>query len=129
MSNNSKLRILLADDGEFEQTVISSKLRELGYEVSIAGDGEEALKLLKSDHFDLLILDIIMPKKDGFELLLQRSGDPELSKVPVIILSNLGQENDIKRAVQLGATDYLVKKEDILIELSIKIKNVLNSKD
>lgn len=87
------------------------ELVEAGYEVSIARDGEEGLKLMKEGNFDIVLLDIIMPKKDGFEVMEEKQKDARLKDIPLIIVSNSGQPVELNRAQELGAKDWLIKTE------------------
>lgn len=106
---NTKKRILLVDDDEFFQKFYGAELTQHGFDVTIAGDGEEALVKLKATHPDLMILDIIMPKRDGFDVLSNLREHPEFRNLPILIFSTLGQESDVTRAMSLGAKDYVNK--------------------
>ncbi len=103
------MRILLVDDDQFFQKFYSSKLKEQGFEVYTASDGNECLQQINTIKPDLIILDIIMPNTDGFEVLTVFSQDQELKKIPVIVFSTLGQEQDMIKAKKLGAVDYIDK--------------------
>lgn len=103
------MKILIADDDNFFRNFYSTKLKENGFEVEIAEDGEEALAKAKVFLPDLILLDIIMPKKDGFSTLTDIKSDPQLATIPIIIFSTLGQETDIAKAKTLGASDYVNK--------------------
>lgn len=91
--------------------LLEKKLKEAGYEVFVAADGAEGLDLLKRSKPDLLLLDIVMPGKDGFEVMEEMNTSEEfnLKKIPVIIISNSGQPVEIDRATALGVRDYLIK--------------------
>lgn len=115
------MRILLIEDDLFSQKFYSSKLKEAGSEVEIASDGEEGLKKAKEINPDIIILDIILPGKDGFEVLQNLSTDEKLKKIPVIVFSTLGQEQDISKAKQLGALDYIDKSSFDFKTLQAKI--------
>ena len=104
-------KILLIEDEELLISVLQKKLSNEGYEVSVARDGEEGLKMMEQALPDLILLDIIMPKKGGFDVLEDMSKDENLSKIPVIIISNSGQPVELDRAKRLGAEDWLVKTE------------------
>ena len=86
-------------------------LQRAGFDVDTATDGIEALKKAKNAHHDLIILDLVMPLKNGFEVLEELRNDQTFKETPIIVISNLGQETDIEKAMQLGATDYLVKNQ------------------
>jgi len=103
------MKIVLIEDDTFFQQFYALKLREKGYEVEVAGDGEEGLTKVKSIIPQIVLLDLIMPKKDGFTVLQEMRNDPALKTVPVIVFSTLGQQQDIEKAKQLGATDYMDK--------------------
>ena len=113
-------RILIAEDEKPMANALSLKLRSVGFETSLAYDGESALAALKEGQFDLILLDLVMPKKDGFFVLT------ELKKLkittPVIVSSNLSQEEDIKRARELGARDYFIKSDTTLAQIVDKVK-------
>jgi len=103
------MKILLIEDDIFFQKFYSTKLKENKVEVEIASDGEEGLMKMRSTSPDLVLLDLIMPKMDGFAVLTARSQDENLKKIPVIVFSTLGQEKDVAQAQKLGANDYINK--------------------
>ncbi|MDP2637958.1 MAG: response regulator [Candidatus Levybacteria bacterium] len=103
------MKILIIEDDNFFQKFYSTKLKEHEVEVEIASDGEEGILKMKSIRPDLVLLDLIMPKMDGFAVLVKRSQDEELKKIPVIVFSTLGQEKDIDSAQKLGANGYINK--------------------
>lgn len=103
------MNILLAEDDTFFQSFYSTKLTEQGFIVDSAHNGEEALQILSQKNPDVILLDLIMPKMDGFEVLRAISENDSLKKAPVIVFSTLGQEQDIEKAKQLGATEYVNK--------------------
>lgn len=103
------MKILLIEDDTFFREFYSSKLREKNLEVETAQDGEEGLLKLQSFIPDLVLLDIIMPKKDGFDVLAEMGQLKLLPKIPVLVFSTLGQEKDVERARQLGARGYVNK--------------------
>ncbi|MFA6295972.1 MAG: response regulator [Patescibacteria group bacterium] len=117
-------KILIAEDESTMQNVLKSKVEELGYEVIQAYDGEETLEKVKTEKPDLILLDIIMPKKSGFDVLKELK-IKQRSEIPVIILTNLGQESDIKTGKELGALDYILKANVSLQDLMSKISNYL----
>lgn len=102
------MKILLVDDDQFFQKFYMNKLLEVGYEVVTASDGEEGMAKFAAEQPQLVLLDLIMPKKDGFDVLtyLQQNNP---NKVPVIIFSTLGNDQDLVRAKSLGAVDYVNK--------------------
>jgi len=103
------MKILLVDDDKFFQKFYSTKLKENKVEVEVAGDGEEGLVKMRSIRLDLVLLDLIMPRMDGFAFLTARSRDTKLKKIPVIVFSTLGQEKDVQNAQKLGANGYINK--------------------
>jgi len=104
-------KILLVEDEEIMVNLLQRKLTQEGYEISVARDGEEGLKLMRQAVPDLVLLDIIMPKKGGFEVMEIMQKDKELRKTPVIIISNSGQPVELDRAKELGAKDWLIKTD------------------
>jgi DNA-binding response OmpR family regulator len=117
--------ILIIEDDKFLRELIAQKLIKEGYEVSEAVDGEEGIKKVKDEKPTLVLLDLILPGIDGFEVLGKIKEDPGLSPIPVIILSNLGQKEDVEKGLKLGAVDYLIKAHFTPGEIIDKIKNVL----
>ncbi len=108
MSNLPK-KILIIEDDVFLNELMAKKLIEEGFDVVKAANGEEGLELTRQEKPDLILLDLILPGVDGFEILEKIKDDPEIGQIPVIILSNLGQREDIERGFDLGADDYLIK--------------------
>lgn len=119
------MKILVVEDEEVLAKVLQEKLERSGYEVAIAADGEAALVRAKDFSPDAIVLDLLLPKKNGFEVLELLKSDQGLKAIPVIVVSNLGEDDDIKRALSLGAVDYYVKSEHPINEIVEKIKNVL----
>lgn len=103
------MRILLIDDDIFFQKFYATKIGEKGYDISIASDGIEGIEKAQSLKPDIILLDLIMPKKDGFEVLKTLSGDKNTKDIPVLVFSTLGQEQDVKKALDLGAKGYANK--------------------
>jgi DNA-binding response OmpR family regulator len=118
-------KILIIEDDKFLRELIAQKLLKEDFEVSEAIDGEEGLKKVKEEKPDLILLDLILPGIDGFEALARMKEDPALSSIPVIILSNLGQKEDVERGLKLGAVDYLIKAHFTPGEIIEKIKTNL----
>jgi CheY-like chemotaxis protein len=105
----------------------SDRLQQDGYRVVSAADGLEALSILRSDTPDLILLDLVMPKMSGLEILDLIKRDPRLKNIPVMILSNLGQDADIQRGLEMGAFDYMIKNDVRPADVSEKIKSVLGA--
>ena len=110
-------KIVLADDEKFIAIAYKDGLTRAGYTVVVAQDGEEALVKIKAEMPDLILLDLIMPKMTGFEVLKAVKANPTLQNIPVMILSNLSQTTDATEAKQLGADEFLVKSNHSLKEL------------
>jgi CheY-like chemotaxis protein len=104
-------KILLVEDEEIVIGLLQKKLSKEGYEVSVATNGEEGLKVMQQVNPDLILLDIIMPRMGGFEVMEEMNKDPELKKIPIIVISNSGQPVELDKAQQLGAKDWLIKTE------------------
>ncbi len=122
----TKASILIAEDDTFLANAYRMKLKKAGYKVTIARDGEEAIKKVKEEKPDLILLDLVMPNKDGFETLEALKKDAKHKDVPVVITSNLGQKEDIEKCKKLGARDYIVKSDIALEELVGKIEEYLS---
>lgn len=118
-------KVLVAEDDRFLSKAYGTKLKKEGFEVILAINGEEAFLKAKSEKPDVILLDLVMPKKDGFEALADLKKDSTTKIIPVIVLSNLGQEEDISRGRELGAVDYLVKSNISIREVVEKVKEVL----
>lgn len=114
-------KILIAEDEKAYATVLKNKLQSEGASVETAENGEQALKILSTNKPDLLLLDLMMPTKDGFEVLKEIRQNENLKDLKVIVLSNLGQEEDIAKAKQLGAIDYIIKSDTSLADAIRKI--------
>lgn len=106
-----KKKVLLIEDEEIITELLEKKLISEGYEVSTAKDGESGLKLMKTVKPDLVLLDVILPLMDGFEVMEKMQENPELKRIPVVIVSNSGQPVEIGRAKELGAKDWLIKTD------------------
>lgn len=120
------MKILLAEDDAFFQNFYSRKLMEQKIDVQVAKDGNEALAQLISNPPDLVLLDLIMPNKDGFEVLQEVSQHENLKKIPIIVFSTLGQDQDIAKAKSLGATDYINKTFFDFDNLLTKVMSTVN---
>lgn len=125
LDNYMEKTILVIEDDKFLRGLICQKLIKEGYKISEAVDGEEGIKKIKDEKPDLVLLDLILPGIDGFEILSRAKEDPSLAEIPVIILSNLGQKEDVERGMKLGAVDYLIKAHFTPGEIIDKIKKFL----
>lgn len=121
----NKTRIVLAEDEEFLARASNNKLTLEGFDVILARDGEEAVEKILSEKPDIVLLDLVMPKKTGFEVLQALSEHPEVKDIPIIVASNLGQASDVEEAKRLGAIDYLVKSDFSMKEMVEKVKSHL----
>ncbi|OHA62542.1 MAG: hypothetical protein A3E07_00310 [Candidatus Wildermuthbacteria bacterium RIFCSPHIGHO2_12_FULL_45_9] len=118
-------KILIIEDDKFLRELIVQKLGKEGYEIVEAAEGEDGLKKLRESNPDLVLLDLILPGIDGFEVLKQAKADTQTASTPVIILSNLGQKDDVDKGLELGAIDYLIKAHFTPGEIVEKIAGVL----
>lgn len=116
------MKILIVEDEEILKKVLQEKLESENFTIKIATDGEMAMSLAKEFKPDLILLDIILSKKDGIQVLQELKANNSLSKIPVIMVSNLGDEEIIKRAMKLGAMDYLIKTQHSLDDVANKAK-------
>ena len=117
--------ILIIEDDKFLRELIVRKLKDEKYQIVEASDGEEGLEKAKKEIPDLVLLDLILPGIDGFEVLSRIKEEHALSSVPVIILSNLGQREEVEKGLKMGAVDYLIKAHFTPGEIIEKIKTVL----
>ncbi len=101
--------ILLVEDDPFLIDIYTTKLEESGFSVEVANDGEVALRKARENKPDLVILDIVLPQIDGWEILKRIKSEPEFKNLKVIILSNLGQKEEVEKGIKLGAAKYLIK--------------------
>ena len=118
-------RILLAEDDRLLRKAAEATLKRKGFTVFTAEDGEEAFRVAKAELPDLVLLDLIMPKRQGFDVLRDLKGCPETARIPVIVLSNLGQDRDIQQAMELGAVAYYVKANLSLEGLVKRVEEAL----
>ena len=118
--------IFVVEDDNFLQGLEMTKLQKSGYDVTVAGDGDEAYKVIEGGKvIDLIILDLMMPKFDGFSFLEKIKKDPKYASIPVIVFSNLYEDADVEKTKKLGVSDFMVKANFTLDELSAKIKNLI----
>lgn len=117
--------VLVVEDDPFYSKIYKTKLAKENIEAEVVNNGDEALKTVKKARPGFVLLDLIMPGKDGFETLKELRADPNLSSVPIIVLSNLSQEEDVKRVMESGATEYLVKANVPIQDVINKVKQHL----
>lgn len=122
MSEQAKKKILIIEDDRSLQNALVEIISQEGFESVSALDGEEGLIKIRSFAPDLILLDIILPKKDGFEVLAAIKGDEALKNIPVLILTNLEEVDNVQKALDLGATNYMVKSDFSLKDVVEKIR-------
>ncbi len=125
MTQSQKAKIILVEDDKFIARAYKDGLERAGFEVEVVSDGLEAIGKIRAEHPDLILLDLILPGKNGFEILEEIQMADELRSLPVVALSNLGQDTDIQKAKSLGAVDYLVKTDYSMREVIERIKEHL----
>lgn len=119
-------KILVVEDEEFLVRALKDNLESEGCIVDTAANGDEAIDRIKKQKPDIILLDLLMPKKDGFYVLEEVKKNPEWKLIPVIVLSNLGGDAEIKRALAMGASDYFVKSQHPIEEVIEKVKSYLH---
>lgn len=125
MKKKNKSQVLIVEDDTFLLSMYSTKFDKEGFEVSVAEDGEKGLKKATSGKPDIILLDIMLPKMDGFEVLKQLKSQKETQNIPVLLLTNLSQQDDTRKGLDLGAEDYLVKAHFMPSEVVEKVKDFL----
>jgi DNA-binding response OmpR family regulator len=120
-----KQKILIVEDEATLQKALQEILLQEDYEVVSALDGELGLKMASSETPDMILLDLILPKMDGFEVLEALKKDEKTKEIPIIILTNLGGTEDVQKALVLGATNYMVKADHDLSEIVGKIRGII----
>lgn len=123
---NSSKKILLVEDDPLLIDIYCNKIRESGFIVTVAEDGEKALQKIKEEKPDLVVLDIVLPKIDGWEIMSEIRKDKGLDNLKVVILSNLGQKGEIEKGLAMGAQKYLIKAHYTPTEIINQIKEVLH---
>ncbi len=120
--------IMIIEDDPFLSSILKAKLEKDGFQVIQAFNGEEAMTKLRETSPGLVILDLIMPKMSGFEVLQAISIDPQLNKIPVVVVSNLGQQDDVAKAKGFGAIDYFIKMRMSVDDLIVKIRDIITTR-
>lgn len=118
-------KILVAEDDKFLVSAYKAKLGKMGWEVRVAMDGEEALAVLRDFVPDAILLDVVMPKLDGFATLAAIKKNPSLAGIPVLLASNLGQKEDVDKGKALGAAGYIVKADLSIANLVKRINEAI----
>jgi two-component system phosphate regulon response regulator PhoB len=121
--------ILVVEDTELLRRIYVDKLTQEGWKVLTAPDGRECLEVLRDNDVDLVLLDLVMPRMSGLEALEAMKADSRTRDIPVIVLSNLGQESDVERGLNLGASDYLIKNSAKPADVAVKIRALLADAD
>lgn len=121
-------KLLIIEDDLVLQEALRDFLTAEGFEIVCALDGDEGVEKAFSEKPALILLDIVLPKKDGYEVLKEIKANEEMANVPIVLLTNLGSITDIEKALALGATTYLVKADYKLDEITQKIKTILKVK-
>ena len=120
-------KVIIIEDDEYISKIYEIKLTLAGIATKVVTSGDEALASIITEKPDLIILDLMLPKKNGFTVLEDIKKDPVLAKIPVIILSNLGQKSDKERALALGANEYLVKVDYPIRDVVGKVKEYFSA--
>jgi len=122
---NEKPKVLIVEDDKFFRELMLKKFSNESFEVTVARDGKDALEYLEKNIPKVILLDLILPGLSGYEILALIKGDVKTKNIPVIILSNLGQQEEIDKAMSLGAVDFMVKVNFTLEEIAAKIQKFL----
>jgi two-component system response regulator RpaA len=125
MATSKQTHILIVEDDLFLAEIYQKKFEMEGFKVSMAGDGEKAVADIKKKMPDLVLLDILLPKLDGFSVLEAIKSDESVKDIPIILLTNLGQQDDVQRGLEKGAADYLIKTHFKPSEVVDKVRKVL----
>ena len=126
MAKEGKTKILIVEDDEFLANIYQTKFEIEGFKVFVAGDGEQGLKMAGTKAPEIILLDVLWPKLDGFAVLEQLKKDSATKDIPVILLTNLGQKEDVQKGLSMGAVDYLIKAHFKPSETVDKVKKVLS---
>ncbi len=125
MPKTAMPKILIVEDDEFLANIYQTKFEKEGFKVTVAGDGEQGLKTAVSKKPEIILLDILLPKMDGFAVLENLKKDAATKDIPVILLTNLGQKEDVQKGLNMGAVDYLIKAHFKPSETVDKVRAVL----
>ncbi|OGZ58671.1 MAG: hypothetical protein A3B96_03875 [Candidatus Spechtbacteria bacterium RIFCSPHIGHO2_02_FULL_43_15b] len=118
--------ILLIEDDPFLAEIYAAKFRDANFEIEVAADSILGISKTKEKKYDLILLDIVIPNMNGFEVLRSLKNDPEVKNIPVVILSNLGEEENVKKGLSLGAEAYYIKAHYTPTEVVAKVKEILD---
>jgi DNA-binding response OmpR family regulator len=128
MATTPAVHVLIIEDDTFLANIYKTKFEMEGFQVSVSENGEAGLGDVKKKKPDIVLLDILLPKMDGFTVLKNLKSDEEVKNIPVILLTNLGQKDDVEKGLELGAVDYLIKAHFKPSETVEKVKKVLGKK-
>lgn len=128
MAEKSKIHVLLVEDDTFLANIYKTKFEMENFKVTVAENGESGLEEMKKKQPQIVLLDILLPKLDGFAVLEKMKADKELKEIPVILLTNLGQKDDVEKGLEMGAVDYLIKAHFKPSEVVEKVKKILKTK-
>ncbi len=123
--DNEKKTVLIVEDDEFLRSLTAKRLEKENYAIEVAVDGENAISVLDTLKPDIILLDLLLPGKDGFEVLKKIRSTTAVKIVPVVIFSNLGQKEDIEKAKALGVEDFLIKANFTLDDVVAKINKLI----
>lgn len=119
------VKVLLVEDDDFLRGICEHKLRQEGYDVCISADGLDAYNKIEKEDYDLVLLDVILPGMNGFDVLEQTKKNPAKANVPIIMLTNMGQESEVKKGMDLGAEDYIIKAHFSIDEIIEKMQSIV----
>jgi len=119
-------KILIIEDDPFLSEMYAAKFIENGFEVEVSSDGKSGLAKIEDFRPDLVLLDIVLPKMDGFEMLKKVKEKEELKEIPVVLLTNLGQKNEVEKGIALGAEEYIIKAHFTPTAVVAKVNEILN---
>ncbi|MFA6485849.1 MAG: response regulator [Candidatus Magasanikbacteria bacterium] len=128
MTNNSDTTVLIVEDDVFLSQIYQKKFEIEGFKLVTADNGEKAFTEAKKKKPDIILLDILLPKMDGFAVLEKIKNDREIQNIPVILLTNLGQKEDVDKGLEVGAADYLIKAHVKPSEVVDRVRKILNLK-
>lgn len=127
-NKKEQIHVLIVEDDIFLAEIYQKKFEMEGFKVSMANNGEKGLADIKKKKPDVVLLDILLPKLDGFAVLKAVKSDPAIKNIPIILFTNIGQKDDVRRGLEEGAADYLIKTHFKPSEIVDKVREVLRRK-
>ncbi len=124
----NKYKILIIEDDPFLQSMYANKFEIEGFAVCVADDGKKGIRIVQKELPDIVLLDILLPEQNGYDVLKAIKADPATKDIQVILLTNMSQKNDIEQGISLGAAAYLIKAHFMPSEVVAKVKEVLANK-